>query len=367
MSAAVQHLEDCLYLPEVCPLGCVSLEGEKKGEVVRMERRHIPEHVKDSCPLREIVCEFCEGKVKASEMNPHLEDCEEFPLHCPNNCSRGGEDGVREVKRKDIPVHLDSHCPLHKVQCPYWDHGCREEMERRHMDTHEREFLHIHFRLYTTKIEQKLIESTHNLDTANENIAVQELQFTESLKLTQAELNAATKRIAVLEGQISDKDLQIVSLLTSIYPQLPKGKLEWKVEGVRQKKQNKEKSYSDPFYVGLYKCQVRIDWDSSHFGDVVVFIHIMKGDFDAKLHWPFRYRRTIVLINQNNGKDNLVKTYEITKKDLGTFPQGFNRTTLIRNNGFGFSFISNTDILKEKYYKQDSITLHVSVEVLPPL
>ena len=69
VSAVVHHLEDCVYLPEVCPLGCVSLEGEKKGEVVRMERRHIPGHVKDSCHLREIVREFCEGKVKASEMN----------------------------------------------------------------------------------------------------------------------------------------------------------------------------------------------------------------------------------------------------------------------------------------------------------
>ena len=31
MSAVVHHLEDCVYLPEVCPLGCVSLEEEKKG------------------------------------------------------------------------------------------------------------------------------------------------------------------------------------------------------------------------------------------------------------------------------------------------------------------------------------------------
>ena len=123
MSGIVHHLEDCVYLPEACPLRCISLEGDKKGEVVRMERRHIPEHVTDFCPLREIVCEFCEGNVKASEMNPHLEDCEEFPLDCPNGCSIEGEDGVREVKRKDIPVHLDNHCPLQKVQCPYWDHG----------------------------------------------------------------------------------------------------------------------------------------------------------------------------------------------------------------------------------------------------
>ena len=350
MSAVVHHLEDCVYLPEVCPLGCVSLEGEKKEEVVRMERRHIPGHVKDSCPLREIMCEFCEGKVKASEMNPHLEDCEEFPLRCPNGCLREGEDGVREVKRKDIPVHLDNHCPLQKVQCPYWDHGCREETEKRHLDTHEREFLHIHFKLSMTKMEHKLVKSTHNLDTVN------------------AELNAATKRIAVLEKQNSNKDLQIASLITYLVPQLPTGRLEWKVEGVKQKIRNKEWTYSDPFYVGLYKCQGSIRWDFSSLGRIVVRIHIMKGDFDSELHWPIRYKCSIVLTNQINSKDNLVDHSEISNEKLEIFPDSFNRTTGIRNTGFGSSFfVSNTEILKEKYCKQDSITLHISVEVLPSL
>ena len=339
-----------------------------------MERRHIPGHVKDSCPLREIVCEFCEGKVKASEMNPHLEDCAEFPLRCPNGCLREGEDGVREVRRNDIPVHLDNHCLLQKVQCLYWDHGCREEMERRHMDTHEREFLHIHFKLSITEIKFKQTESTqvtqdlrHNLDLANEKIAVQELQFTESLKLSRAELNAATKRIAILEEQNSNKDLQISSLITSIYPQLPKGRLEWKVEGVKQKIQNKEKTYSDPFYVGLYKCQGSIRWD---FISIVVRIHIMKGDFDSELHWPIRYKCSIVLTNQINSKDNLVYHTEISKEWLETYPGYFNRSTGIRNIGFpctATSFVSNIEILKEKYCKQDSITLHISVEVLPSL
>ena len=364
MSAAVHHLEDCVYLPEVCPLGCVSLEGEKRGEVVRMERRHIPEHVKDYCPLREIVCEFCEGKVKASEMNSHLEDCEEFPLYCPNGCSREGEDGVREVKRKDIPVHLDYHCPLQKVQCPYWDHGCREEMERRHTDTHEKEFFHIHFKLSLTKTEQKLIESTQvtqrlqqNLDAANEKIAVQELQFTESLK-----------RIAILEKQNSDNNLVIASMVPSLLLQLPTGRLEWKIKGVKQKIQNKKRSDSDPFYVGLYKCQGSIDWDYTNTGKVVVIIYIMQGEFDAKLHWPIRYKRTIVLSNQINNTNNLVQSYEFTKGYLDKYPNSFNRATGIRNNGIGVtSFISNTDILEDKYCNQDSITLHISLEVLPPL
>ena len=31
MSTAVQHLEDCVYLPELCPLVCVSGERDEGG------------------------------------------------------------------------------------------------------------------------------------------------------------------------------------------------------------------------------------------------------------------------------------------------------------------------------------------------
>ena len=332
MGAAVHHLEDCVYLPEDCPLGCVSLEGERKGEVVKMERRHILGHVRDSCPLREVICEFCEGEVKASEMNPHLEDCDEFPLPCPNRCRRKGEEGQWKMNRKDIPVHLHKHCPLQKVQCAYWEHGCREEMERRHTDTHEREFLHTHFKL-TTKL--------------------------------------LTDKIAILEKQNSDKDVQIASLTETLftYTQLPvgTGRLKWNVKEVKQKIQVKERTYSNPFYVGLYKCQSCINWDCGNTGNVAVFINIMRGDFDAKLHWPIKYNCTVILSNQINSKDNLVESYGITKEDFEDYPKRLMKPTEYRNEGLGLSLISNTDVLREKYCKHDSITLHISVELLPPL
>ena len=138
-------------------------------------------------------------------------------------------------------------------------------MERRHTDTHEREFLHIHFRLSMTKMEQKLNESTN--------------------------------RIAVMEKQISDKDSQIASLR------------------------------------------------SVHVG---VFINIMRGDLDAKLHWPIRYRRNFILTNQLTSNDNLIRSCETTKQDLEEYPECYRRPTEYRNEGFGHaSFISNTDILGE--------------------
>ena len=102
-----------------------NFDHQKGMKIFTLEKLYTREHLRDSCPVREFVCEICEVEVKANEMNPHLEDCVEFPLHCPNGCSREGEDGVRELKMKDIPVHLHNHCPLNKVQCSYWDYGCK--------------------------------------------------------------------------------------------------------------------------------------------------------------------------------------------------------------------------------------------------
>ena len=81
---------------------------------------------------------------------------------------------------------------------------------RRHTDSHEREFLHNHLILSMTEAELK-----HN----------------ESIQLL-------ANRIAVLEKQNSDKDLQIASLAKTHLSQRT-GRLELNVEEVKQKIQYK--------------------------------------------------------------------------------------------------------------------------------
>ena len=137
---------------------------------------------------------------------------------------------------------------------------------------------------------------------------------------------------------------------------------------MKQKILNKKTSYNDPIYIGLYKCQSCINWDYNNTGNVGVFNNIMRGDFDAKLHWPIRYRGNFILTNRIDINDNLTRSYETTKQDLEKYPECYRRPTEYRNEGLGYtSFNSNTDILGWKYCKQDSITLHISVELLPPL
>ena len=174
-----------------------------------------------------------------------------------------------------------------------------------------------------------------------------------------------TNQIATLQKQNSDKDQKIASLITALSSFLfPTGRLEWNIQGVKQKIQNKETTFSDPFYVGLYKCQCSIDLG---WINVVVLIHVMRGDFDDKLYWPIRYKYTFVLINQSNSKDNLVSSGEITKSQLDRSPECLKRPTDYRNRGNVQLFISKTDILEVKYCKQDSITFHISVELLASL
>ena len=279
MDGGIQHLKECEFLPVLCPLKCVESDGESIGEVVRVERRQLAEHEREFCFQRELKCEFCGGAVRACEMNPHLGECEEFPVDCPNGCDAAGETGTQQMKRVAVPIHL-SECPLQRVECPYREYGCGEEMERRQLDLHEREYMHTHFRLAMKELKRKQIESTELKDAqileGNNKINCLEKQITEknweniSVKKEINELRAlsfeSNEKINCLEKSIAVKDSEIISIhkeikeLKEIISTLRStGGLEWKIKGVKQKIEKKEDTYTEPFYVGLYKCQGKLN------------------------------------------------------------------------------------------------------------
>ncbi|KAI6656279.1 TNF receptor-associated factor 4 [Oopsacas minuta] len=128
---------------------------------VKMNREIVSDKM-ISCPLKKRGCEWSDT---VSTVIHHLEECEFFPVlclsrrreegesyeagedtdsrtperlvsikrtvPCPNECVIEGEETTRQLKRRDVPVHLANGCPLQKVECPYWVYGCREEMERK--------------------------------------------------------------------------------------------------------------------------------------------------------------------------------------------------------------------------------------------
>ena len=304
--------------------------------MVRVERRQLAEHEREFCTQRKLKCEFCGREVRACEINPHLGECEEFPIDCPDGSEAAGETGTRQMKRGAGPLHL-TECPLQRVECPYWEYGCGEEMERRQLDLHEREYMHTHFRLAMKEMKRKQIESTELKDAqilqANKinfleklsavkdseilsvNKEIKELKThsiemkqkqTESNKLKDSQILEANNKINCLETLNINTNLEIISvkkelkalsietkqkqtessdkiqflqkqnaLLTeALSSTLASGQLDWKIKGVKQKIEKKEDTHSEPFYVGLYKCQGNIRWDRSNTGRVGCFIYI---------------------------------------------------------------------------------------------
>ncbi|KAI6655963.1 hypothetical protein LOD99_1697 [Oopsacas minuta] len=106
--------------------------------------------------------------------------------------------------------------------------------------------------------------------------------------------------------------------------------------------------------------------ESWYADKVGVFICIMNGACNDKLHWPIKYKSTFILFNQINNQNNFVHANVVT--NLDKYSESLKRPTELRNKGLGTgSFILCTEILEEKYNKEDSITLQIRVELLPLL
>ena len=173
------------------------------------------------------------------------------------------------------------------------------------------------------------------------------------------------KHLAVAGNEEIDQLKKFQSLLIPMVSSLrAKGNLEWKISGVKNKISQNEDTYSDPFYVGLYKFRGWVGW-VRHDNHIGLYIYIVKGEWDNTLKWPIRYRRSLVLINQLDAKDNYENNYEITEEDLKKFPKCFKQPSAERNEGFGPpGFISHANLLQEKYSKDDSIILKISLELI---
>ena len=74
-------------------------------------------------------------------------------------------------------------------------------------------------------------------------------------------------------------------------------------------KKNNDHWYSPPFYTGPggYKMCMGVDANGQASGagtHVSVAVHLMRGEYDSRLVWPFRGDITIQLVNYSNDQDH---------------------------------------------------------------
>ena len=125
--------------------------------------------------------------------------------------------------------------------------------------------------------------------------------------------------------------------------------------------------YSLPFYTypqGYKMCLcVNANGDGDGKGThVSVYAHLMRGEFDDNLKWPFQGHVTVALLNQMEDNDHTTKTIRFTEtmeaKYVGRVTDGE------RAGGWGYDFIAHTDLnyipaKNRQYLKYDCLQFRI--------
>ena len=125
-----------------------------------LQRQFLVDHMTSNCPRRKVNCQYCHinGEWKIIE-GKHKEECNKFPLACPNNCEVG------TVHRENMEAHR-KECPLEMIQCEYHNVGCDVRIARKRKRSHLDENMQNHLqmtKLKLAKTEEKLVSNEEKL------------------------------------------------------------------------------------------------------------------------------------------------------------------------------------------------------------
>ena len=257
---------ECQHVAVACPNLC--------GQHV--QHHDLEGHKVTDCPNRQFTCTHCAYKATYQEIvEDHLPKCDRYPLECPNKC------GKRSIERQHLPNHLEV-CPLQLIQCEFDYAGCKKKAQRQKMQFHVESSVKAHLQMVArhAKVQEKQIEQ-------------------QEMRIEQLE-----KKIGVFTAEFN---LRSSALQVFIPPPI------FTMTNFEQHKTDDDQWFSPPFYshIGGYKMCISADANGSETGKgthVSVFLHIMRGEFDDTLKWPFHGEVTVQLLNQRKNAKHHEKT-----------------------------------------------------------
>ena len=275
------------------------------GKYIR--RSEMREHTRRHCHKRMISCENC-GYYNTFTIvtEKHYPICPRSPIDCPNqHCP------VEGLRRDQLEQHLNE-CSHQLVDCP--NTGCSVRLPRGEMKLHT--------------LEQ------HNLVLEETNQAV---------------------AITPVSPQY-------------LYNQAP---MEFIISDYHEKKEANEEWYSLPFYTHNrgYKFLLHVypnGYSTGRGCHLSIYAHLMRGEYDNELEWPFEKDVRIELLNWREDKNHHSNVIHFNFYD----PDGKCSSRLTDREtapGVGiFRFISLTDLVSTtntEYLRDDYLKLRVSVAV----
>ncbi|XP_032221864.2 TNF receptor-associated factor 6 [Nematostella vectensis] len=388
-----EHLKGCPCMDTNCPNEC--------GAV--MQRKEVDKHCAEACPNRSVPCDHCKMKVTISKIEKHLKECPKMVIQC-KSCKQN-------VTREKMTDHLQSSCPKMKSTCPFAFLGCDFEgfnpaVIKHVTENREKHFFELgryHQRLNTEgkggavggkdKSRQSSKEQAshgpqehtpHEAELRREAL-FQSANMQREVDMLGSRGDEYRQFLAYLERKVEDvktsSDRRIAELTHKLMRletreielegRVCNGTFIWKLDNFRQCREGSIAGltaaiHSPPFYTSMYgyKMCLRMNLNGVDGGlgeHVSLFIHMMQGDWDGILEWPFIGRITLSILDQSDQIDSRRPISEtlVAKPNL----LAFQRPTSPRNHkGYGYVEFCPIDQLTEgQYIKNNSILVRIQI------
>ncbi|XP_067043174.1 TNF receptor-associated factor 6-like isoform X3 [Acropora muricata] len=390
LSKLEDHLKECDFVVVSCPKNC----GKE------FQRKDLKKHLEDDCPNRTIPCIFCAEEVLWNSMENHFQDCRQYPSSC-EKC------GKENIPRNEIQEHNEKECPRAELKCPFNVVGCAFEGTRPAVNEHVKEKMLSHMMDLTKEFgqlqfEQPGLQATKSRsrrtrggveaqEQASEGVLFNNLAALCQRQQTEIDglrdlVNEMTGTVERVERRLNESRMRVETPLQDLNIRFNRqetravefegrvcnGCFIWRIENYRQRRQDAINGiatalHSPAFYTSLYgyKLCLRINLNGVDSGVgryIALFVHMMQGDYDSILEWPFTGRITLTILDQSEGtefRQHISETL-IAKPNL----LAFQRPTAPRNyKGYGYvEFAPIEHIRDPQYIKNNTMLVRVQID-----
>ena len=372
-----EHLEqdktdgDCKFVQLSCSLSC--------GKTIF--RCELEEHLTMECPLRPCVCEYCGFSSTYEDVTTkHYSDCPSYPIVCPNSCSE------EKLKRSSLDHHL-LDCPDEVVSCSFNELGCAERLKRRCLQEHieanviQHQLMICNAFKNVKKENESLKDDIKILKRSNEELQKNDATF----KSAQGRVDHSTIGFVLKMDEEAAKHQwkEYFSSLAMVSTNTPNPVcpviIKWPdYSGMKQVAKDAKSSsrlskgyYTRPFYThhNGYKMQLCV-YPCGEDNSISVYCHLMQGENDDHLKWPYKGTIMITLLNQLENGHHITRSFRL----VGNSVQHSHvvkkpKSNTIRNDGWGYSkFFSLSEVecstTHTQYLVNDTLYLQIGAIVI---